>query len=127
MKEYYINILQYLLLQYNTIWLIGNFNILCITIYCSVCCRNVIHTQSLHYKIDWTWIIHLSFSYFYVVIQGAYSLLYCQNPYSHMKWPFTKIQSNIETWQCIVIHSNTIRNTALTCIVSPLEYSISFL
>ena len=30
----YINILQYLLLQYNTIWLIENIDILHITIYC---------------------------------------------------------------------------------------------
>ena len=33
---------------------------------------------------------------------------------------FTKIQSNITIWQYIVIHSNTICSTALTCIVSPL-------
>ena len=32
-----------------------------------------------------TWIIHLSFLRFYTVIQGVYSFLYCQNPYSHMK------------------------------------------
>ena len=67
-----------------------------------------------------TWIIHLSFIHFYTVIQGVYSFLYCQNPYSHMKHLFTKIRSNIAIWQYIAIHSNAIRNMALTHIVSPL-------
>ena len=62
-----------------------------------------------------TWIIHFSFSCFYMVMQSVYCLLYCQNPYSDMKCLFTKIQSNI------AIHLNTIRNTALTRIVSPLK------
>ena len=52
-------------------------------------------------------------------MQVVYSF-YCQNPYSHMKCLFTKIQSNIAIWQCIAIHLNTIRNMALTRIVSPL-------
>ena len=34
-------------------------------------------------------------------------------------WDY-KIQSNIAIWQYIAIHSNAIRNTALTRIVSPL-------
>ena len=42
-----------------------------ITIYCNVCCLNVVNTQSLHHKIDWTWIIHFSFSYFNIVIRGV--------------------------------------------------------
>ena len=67
-----------------------------------------------------TWIIHLSFLYFYIVIQGIYSFLYCQNPYFHAKCHFTKIQSNIAIWQYIAIYSNTICNMALTRIVSPL-------
>ena len=71
-----------------------------------------------------TWIIHLSFLCFYPVTQGVYSFLYCQNPYSNMKCHFTKIQSNIAIWQYIAIHSNTIRNPALTHIVSPLPYSM---
>ena len=37
-----------------------------------------------------------------------------------MKYLFTKIQSNIAIWQYIAIHSNAIRNMALTHIVSPL-------
>ena len=61
-----------------------------------------------------TWIVHLSF------LQGVYSFLYCRNPYSHMKCLFTKVQSNIAIWQYIAIHSNTVRNIALTCIVLPL-------
>ena len=32
----YIDILQYLLLQYNTIWLKGNINILHTAIYCDI-------------------------------------------------------------------------------------------
>ena len=47
----------------------------------------------------------------------SYTLIYCQ---THMKCLFTKIQSNIAIWQYIAIHSNTIRNMALTYIVSPL-------
>ena len=50
----YIDILQYLLLQYNTIQLKGNIDILHIAIYCNVCCLNVINTQSLRHKNDWT-------------------------------------------------------------------------
>ena len=61
-----------------------------------------------------TWIIHLSFLRFYTIIQGVYSFLYCQNPYSHMKCLFTKIQSNIAIWQYIAIYSNAIRSMALT-------------
>ena len=73
----YIDILQCLLLQYNTIWLKGNINILHIAIYCNVCCLNVINTQSLHHKNDWTSknldYIYLSFSCFHTVIHGVYS------------------------------------------------------
>ena len=99
-----------------------------IVIYCNVCCLNVVSAHSLHHKNDWTsietWVIHLSFLRFYTVIQGRYSFLYCQNPYSHMKCLFTKIQSNIAIWQYIAIYSNTIRNMALTRIVSPLLHNI---
>ena len=49
----YIDILQYLLQQYNTIWLKGNINILYIAIYCNVC-LNVVNAQSLHHKNAWT-------------------------------------------------------------------------
>ena len=54
----------------------------------------------------------------------VYSFLYCQKPYSHMKYLFTKIQSNIAIWQYIAICSNTIRNMALTRIVSPLPVTM---
>ena len=93
--------------------------------YCNVCCFNVVNAQSLHHKNDWTsrnLDCTLEFLCFYTVIQGAYCFLYCQNPYSHRKCLFTKIQSNIVIWQYIAIHSNTIRNMALTHIVSPLIY-----
>ena len=50
----YIDILQYLLLQYNTIWLKANIDILHIAIYYNVCCFNVLIAQSLHHKNDWT-------------------------------------------------------------------------
>ena len=50
----YIDILQCLLLQYNTIWLKEVIDILYITIYCNVYCLNVVNTQSLHHKNDWT-------------------------------------------------------------------------
>ena len=86
----YIDILQYLLQQHNTIQLKGNINILHIAIYCNVCCLNVVNAQ---------------------------------NPYSHMKCLFTKIQSTIAIWQYIALHLNTIHNMALTHIVSPLVCS----
>ena len=44
-----------------------------------------------------------------------------------MKCLFTKIQSHIATWQYIAIHSNTIHNTALTHIVSPLVFDTGYL
>ena len=132
MKQYY-NISIYCNIYYsNTIqYSLKEISIYCtlqyIVIYCNVYCPNVINTQLLHHKIDWTWIIHFSFSYFYTVIQGVYSFLYCQNPYSHVKCLFTKIQSNIAIWQYIAIHSNTIRNTALTHIVSPLIHTHTYI
>ena len=79
----YIDILQYLLQQYNTIWLNGNISILHIAIYCNVCCLNVVNSQSYITKLTGpleTWIIHLSFLHFYTVIQGVYSFLYCNIP-----------------------------------------------
>ena len=48
----YIDILQYLLLQYNTIWLKGIINILQFIAMFVV--LNVIITQLSHHKIDWT-------------------------------------------------------------------------
>ena len=42
----YIDILQYLLQQYNTIQFKENINILHIAIYCNVCCLNVVNAQS---------------------------------------------------------------------------------
>ena len=94
-----------------------------IVIYCNVCCLNVINTHSLHHNNSWTsgnLDYTLQFLMFYTVIQGVYSLLDCQNPYSHIKCLFTKIQSNIAIWQYIAIHSNTIRNTPLIRIISSL-------
>ena len=73
-----------------------------------------------------TWIIHLSFSCFYMVIQGVYYLLYCQNPYSHIKCIFTKIQSNIAIWQYIAIYLNTICNMTFTHIVSSLLVATTY-
>ena len=48
---------------------------------------------------------------------GCIFFSYCQNPYSHMKCLFTKIQLNIAIWQYIAIYSNAIRNMALIRIV----------
>ena len=73
-------------MQYN-VYGLKEISIYCtlqyIVIYCNVCCFNVISTQSLHHKIDWTWIIHFSFLYFYMIIQRVYSLRYCQNPFPY--------------------------------------------
>ena len=91
----YIDILQYLLQQYNTIQLKGNINILHIAIYCDILQYIAMFVALMllvlnHYTTKMTgpletWIIHFSFLCFYTVIQGVYSFLYCQNPYSHMK------------------------------------------
>ena len=67
-----------------------------------------------------TWIIHFISYYLY----GLYRVYILKNPYSHIDCPFTKIQSNIAIWQYIAIRSNTIRNMALTRIVSPLKGTI---
>ena len=119
----YIDILQYLLLQYNTIRLKGNINILYIAIYviyCNVGCLNVVNGQSLHHKNDWTsrnFDYTLSFLCFYTVIQGVYSFLKPIFPY---EMPFLKkFQSNVAIWQFIVIHSNTIHNMASTILFHP--------
>ena len=52
----YIDILQYLLLQHNTIRLkkILHIAIFYCAIYCKVCCFNVVNIQLLHHKNDWT-------------------------------------------------------------------------
>ena len=53
----YIDILQYLFQQYNTIWLKGNINILHIAIYCDILqyiAMFIVNAQSLHHKNDWT-------------------------------------------------------------------------
>ena len=132
MKQYYnisiyCNILYSNTIQYGLKEILIYCNVQYIVIYCNVCCLDVVNAHN-HYTTKMTgsletWIIHLSFLCFYTVIQGVYSVLYCQNPYSHVKCLFTKIQSNIAIWQYIAIHSNTIRNTALTRIVSPLVSS----
>ena len=49
---------------------------------------------------------------FFTLLPNTYSCL------------FTKIQSNVAIWQYIAMHSNTIHNTALTRIVSPLLASL---
>ena len=56
---------------------------------CNVCCLNVINTQSLYHKNDWT-SRNLDYTLQFLVLLYSYigyiySLLYCQNPYSHMK------------------------------------------
>ena len=124
-------LLQYLLQQYNTIQLKGNINILHIAIYCgilqytycNVCYLNVVNAQSLHQKNDWIF-RNLDYTIEFCMLLYSYTgciyFLYCQNPYSHMKCLFTKIQSNIAIRQYIPIHSNTISNIALIRIVSAL-------
>ena len=85
-----------------------------ILIYCNVCCLIVINAQSLHHKNDWTSknldYIHFSFSCFYMVIQGVHSLLYCQNPYSHMKCLLPKSNQ-----YCNTLKHNTQYNIDLYC------------
>ena len=88
---------------------------ICIIRYCNVCCLNVINTQSLHHKNDWT-SKNLDYTLQFFMLLGVYYLLYCQYPLFHMKCLFTKMQSNIAT------HSNTIRIDQY-CIVSPLVAS----
>ena len=42
-----------------------------------------------------------------------------------MKFLFKEIQSRIAIWQYIAVYFNTISNTALTCIVSPLICTVA--
>ena len=103
MKQYY-NISIYCNIYYsNTI----QYGLKEISIYCALqdiliamfaVLMFVVNAQSLNHKNNWTsrnLDYTLEFLYFYIAIQGVYSSLYCQNPYSHMKYLFTKIQSNI--------------------------------
>ena len=62
----------------------------------------------------------------FLTILDDYSFLLPLKPYSYMKCPFNKTQSRIAIQQYIAIHSNTIHNTALTHIVSPLMEAICF-
>ena len=55
----------------------------------------------------------------------VYILYFTAEPIFPYKMSFTKIRSNIAIWKYIAIYSNTIRNTALTRIVSPLFYVIA--
>ena len=108
---YYCNTIQYGIME-KSIYCTSQY----IVIYCNVCCLHVVNAQSLHHKNDWTsnnLDYTLQLLYFYIVIQGIYSFLYCLNPYFHAKCHFTKIQSNIAIWQYIAIHSNTIRNNGI--------------
>ena len=57
-----------------------------------------------------------------MVIQGVYILYVTAKTHIPIWNVFIKMQSNIAIWQYIAIHSNTIFNTALTRIVSPLIY-----
>ena len=122
----YIDILQYY--YSNTIqYGLKEISIYCtlqyIVIYCNVCCHNVVNAQLLHHKNDWT-SRNLDYTLQFLMLLYSYtgyiffSLL--PKPIFPYEMSFTKIQSNIAIWQYIAIHSNTIRNMALTRIVSSL-------
>ena len=106
----YIDILQYLLLQYNTIWVKGNIDILHIAIYCNLCCLNVVNTQLLHHNNDWT---SKNTLHFLMLLYGYYRvyILYFTaktHNYYHMKCLFTKIQAH--TYCNIAIYCNTLKH-----------------
>ena len=102
--------MQYLLQQYNTIWLKGNINILHIAIYCNVCCLNVVNAQSLHHKNDWTsryldYTLKV-FTLLYSYTGCIYSFVYCQNPYSHIKC----LHQNAIKYCNMAIYCNTLKH-----------------
>ena len=92
-----------------------------IAIYCNVCCLNDVNVQPLHHKNDWipsNLDYTLEFLHF-IRLYTVYILFYCQNTYSHVKCLY---QNPIKYCNTAVYCNtlNTIRNMALTRIVSPL-------
>ena len=118
---YYSNTIQYGLKEISIYCTFQYIVIYCNTLQCLLI--NVINTQSLHHKNDWTsknldytlQFLMLSYSY-----TGCIFLTLLPKPTFPYKMSFSNIQSIIAIWQYIVIHSDIIRNTALTHIVSPL-------
>ena len=114
---YYCNTIQYGLKE---------ISIYCtlqyIVIYWNVCCLNVINTQSLHHKDDWTSKNDYTLQFLMLLYgyTGCISFTLLPKPILSYEMSFTKIQSNILIWQYIAMHSNIICNTELTRIVSPL-------
>ena len=135
MKQYY-NISIYCNIYYcNTIqYGLKEISIYCtlqyIVIYCNVCCLNIVNTQSLHHKNDRT-SKNLDYTLQFLMLlyghTGCIFFTLLSKPIFPYEMSFSKILSNIAIWQYIAIHSNTICNTALTCIVSPLVITAVFM
>ena len=119
MKQY-IDILQYLLLQYNTIRL--KKMLICCTLQ-YIAMFNAVIIQSLHHKNDWSSNLDhkLQFIMIYMVIPAEtyISFLYYWNPYSYTVYEMSFYQNPV-TYCNMAIYSNTIHNMAFTRIVSPL-------
>ena len=107
---YYSNTIQYNLMdiaQCNILWYI--------TIYCNVCCLNVINVQSVHHKNDRI-SSNLDYTLEFFTLLYSYSYTGCIFfsllpklifPY---EMSFTKIQSNVAIWQynyCNTLKHNT--------------------
>ena len=130
MKQYY-NISIYCNIYYcNTIqYGLKEISIYCtlqyIVIYCIVCCLNVVNTQSLHHKNDRTF-KNLDYTLQFLMLlyghTGCIFFTLLSKPIFPYEMFFYQNLIKYCNKQYIAIHSNTIRNTVLTCIVSPLAH-----
>ena len=114
----YIDILQYLLQQYNTIQLKGNTNILHIAIYYDILqysailfCLHVVNAQLLHHKSDWTCRnldYTLEFLRIYTVIQGV-AIFFSLLPKAIFPYEMSLYQ-NLIKYCNMAIYRNTLKH-----------------
>ena len=109
----YINILQYLLLQYNTIWL-KKVLIYCIlqyvVIYCNVYCLRVVNIRSLHCKINGPlviWIIQFSFLLLAIWLYKAYIVFFVIEPIFPYEMSFYQ---NLVTYYIMAIYWHKLKH-----------------
>ena len=121
MKQYY-NISIYCNIYYcNTI----QYGLKEISIYCSVCCLNVVNTQSLHHKNDWT-SKNLDYTLQFLMLLYSYTgcIFFSLLPKPIFPYEMSFYHNPIKYCN-MAIYCNTLKcNTALIRIVSPLIASL---
>ena len=92
-----------------------------IGIYCNICCLNVVNILSLHCRNDWTFsnLDYILTIYLYGCTGCVFFSLLIKPIFSH-EMSFYHNPVTYCSMAIFAIHSNTIRDTVFTCIVSPL-------